>query len=246
MNLQDLMSSRLLLTLLTLDQIEELMLILMAREEEEDSGGSSESSEEQSSEPSQQRGWRPTMSINDILSNPLLMAIMTSRQISDLMYVRLLQTIRDDDSCSSTSSSESADPEREERQRRRLVRRRPLRDRRSIVAREADGAGSGSGTRPDSEDSTDCEQEGRHLGRTPCRATQGCKRTASDGERVSKVAKRVGDSAPGPQCDPEQRQEARQQDVCALPQPQEARGQNCRQGGVQEEGGQAADGADER
>ncbi|KAH9365825.1 hypothetical protein HPB48_013361 [Haemaphysalis longicornis] len=134
MNLQDLMSSRLLLTLLTLDQIEELMLILMAREEEEDSGGSSESSEEQSSEPSQQRGWRPTMSINDILSNPLLMAIMTSRQISDLMYVRLLQTIRDDDSCSSTSSSESADPEREERQRRRLVRRRPLRDRRSIVA----------------------------------------------------------------------------------------------------------------
>lgn len=131
MNLQDLMSSRLLLTLLTLDQIEELMLILMAREEQEDSDESTESSEEQSSEPSQQRGWRPTMSINDILSNPLLMAIMTSRQISDLMYVRLLQSIRYD-SCSS-SSSESTDLEREEQQRRRLVRRRPLRDRRTIA-----------------------------------------------------------------------------------------------------------------
>ncbi|KAH6942226.1 hypothetical protein HPB50_002019 [Hyalomma asiaticum] len=139
MNLQDLMSSTLLLGFLSLDQINELMLLLMAREEQETTASSSD--EQSSSSPARPQGWRPTMSVSDILSEPLLMSIMTSSQIADLMYLRLTQDMgRDDDegnsstgSSSSSSNNSSTRVEREEAQRRRLVRRRPLRSRHSIV-----------------------------------------------------------------------------------------------------------------
>ncbi|XP_037523155.1 uncharacterized protein LOC119400219 isoform X5 [Rhipicephalus sanguineus] len=244
MNLQDLMSSSLLLGFLTLDQINELMLLLMAREDQETTASSSD---EQSSSPSPPRpqGWRPTMSVNDILSDPLLMSIMTTRQITDLMYMRLLQNVgtEDDDgnNSSSSSSSSSSRIRREEAQRRRLVRRRPLRSRHSIVARKADIAGTGSGTRSDSEDSTDSEQEGRDLGRAPCGAAKGCKRAASDGEGVPTVAKRLDAALDG---DGDERcEEDHKQDVPDVSQLQKARGQDGRQSGVakEEEGKAVAD-----
>ncbi|XP_050029534.1 uncharacterized protein [Dermacentor andersoni] len=241
MDLQDLMSSSLLLGLLTLDQINELMLLLMAREERETTA----SSDEESSSSPRPRGWRPTMSVNDMLSDPLLMSIMTTRQITDLMYIRLMENREreyEGSSSSSSSSSSSERLQREEAQRRRLVRRRPLRSRQSIAARKADFTGTGSGTRPDSEDSSHSEQEGCHLGRAPCGTTQGCKRAASDGEGVPKVAKRLDTT---PHCDNGQYEEAREQDVLDVPQLQKTCGQDGRQSGIEEEGKAAGGGADE-
>ncbi|XP_075724888.1 uncharacterized protein LOC119180261 isoform X4 [Rhipicephalus microplus] len=234
MNLQDLMSSSLLLGFLTLDQINELMLLLMAREDQETTASSSDEPSSSSSPPRPQ-GWRPTMSVNDILSDPLLMSIMTTRQITDLMYMRLLQSMGLDDGYSSSSSSSSSNASRirrEEAQRRRLVRRRPLRSRHSIVARKADIPGTGSGTRSDSEDSTDSEQEGRDLGRAPCGAAKGRKRAASDGEGVPTVAKRLDAALDG---DSNQREEVHEQDVPDVSQLQKACGQDGRQSDIAEE-----------
>ncbi|XP_075724885.1 uncharacterized protein LOC119180261 isoform X2 [Rhipicephalus microplus] len=103
---------------------------------------------------------------------------------------------------------------------------------RNIASRKADIPGTGSGTRSDSEDSTDSEQEGRDLGRAPCGAAKGRKRAASDGEGVPTVAKRLDAALDG---DSNQREEVHEQDVPDVSQLQKACGQDGRQSDIAEE-----------